>query len=222
MTSATPIAPWRSTSARMSAASSVGARALERRRRHAARGGDAERERQRRGHLGQRDDAGDAEHVGDLVRVGGDGGRPVREHGADELVDPQLRRLEVHVGVDEPRRQRGPADVDHLERVALAPPGDHAVGDRQRRVDPLARGGAEHPPAADQQVGGLVTPRYRDRSCGRRRPGHREGANHPCAASRGGALQGPAPWFGGPPRGEAALCTIAIGSPIHPVREKEP
>ena len=47
-------------------------------------------------------DAVDAEHVRDLVRVGDDGGRPEREHEPRELVDEQLHRLEMHVGVDEP------------------------------------------------------------------------------------------------------------------------
>ena len=42
-----------------------------------------------------------AEHVRDLVRVGHDGRRPEREDQPRELVDEELRRLEVHVGVDE-------------------------------------------------------------------------------------------------------------------------
>jgi hypothetical protein len=137
--------------------------ALERGGGHAARGVDAERERQRRGGLGQSGDAGHAEHVRDLVRVGGDGRRAVRQHGADELVDPELGRLEVHVGIDERRRERAPGHVHDLVRVALAPPGDRAVGDRHCRVDPLARGRAEHAPSRDQQVGRLVAARDRDR-----------------------------------------------------------
>ena len=173
MTSATPIAPWRSTSSRMSSASSVAPE-----RSNGDAGTQLEAETPNVNGSGAAASAsatmpGDAEHVGDLVRVGGDGGRPVREHRADELVDPQLRRLQMHVGVDEAGRQRGAVDVDRLARVALAPAGDHAVGDRQRGVDPLARGRAEHAPARDQQVGGLVAARHRDRSCGRLRPGHR-------------------------------------------------
>ena len=46
-------------------------------------------------------DAVGAEHVRDLVRVGDDRGRPERQHEPRELVDEELRRLEVHVGVDE-------------------------------------------------------------------------------------------------------------------------
>jgi hypothetical protein len=46
-------------------------------------------------------DAVGAEHVRDLVRVGDDGGRAERQHEPRELVDEQLRRLEVHVRVDE-------------------------------------------------------------------------------------------------------------------------
>ena len=95
--------------------------ALERGGRDAARGVDPERERQRRGRLGQRHDARNAEHVRDLVGVGGHGRGAVRKHRADELVDPELRRLEVHVGVDERGRERAAADVQDLVRVALAP-----------------------------------------------------------------------------------------------------
>ena len=65
------------------------------------------------------------------MRVGGDGGRSQRQDGPDELVDPQLGRLQMHVGVDESRRQGGTIDVDDLMRVALTPSGDDAVGDRQ-------------------------------------------------------------------------------------------
>jgi hypothetical protein len=46
-------------------------------------------------------DAGDAEHVGDLVGSAGDRCRAVGKNGPHELVDPQLGGLEVHVGVDE-------------------------------------------------------------------------------------------------------------------------
>ena len=43
----------------------------------------------------------DAENVRDLVRIGDDGGRPQRKHEPSELVDHELRRLEVDVRVDE-------------------------------------------------------------------------------------------------------------------------
>ena len=51
--------------------------------------------------VGEPVDAVRAEDVGDLVRVGDDGRGPEREDEARELVHEQLRRLEVHVRVDE-------------------------------------------------------------------------------------------------------------------------
>ena len=67
------------------------------------------------------DDARDAEDVGDLVRVGRHRGRAVGQHRADELVDPELGRLEVHVGVDETGRERRAGHVDGLARLAAGP-----------------------------------------------------------------------------------------------------
>ena len=104
MTSATPIAPWSSISvARRRRASSAAPDDS-----NGDAGTQLEAQTPNVNGIGaaasdQRGDARDAEHVGDLVRVGGDGGRAVRQDRADELVDPQLRGLEVHVGVDERR-----------------------------------------------------------------------------------------------------------------------
>ena len=81
----------------------VRARALERRSRDAARRIDPERERQRRGGLRQRHDPGHAQNVGELVRIRGHRGGAMRQHRPHELVDPELGRLEMHVGVDEAR-----------------------------------------------------------------------------------------------------------------------
>ena len=104
MTSAMPIAPCSSSSSVSSAlpSSAAGLSNWE-----AGRSSSAQmpkvKGRLRRG-LGQGDDARDSEDVGDLVRVGRHRRRAVRQHRADELVDPELGRLEVHVGVDEGRR----------------------------------------------------------------------------------------------------------------------
>jgi hypothetical protein len=115
------------------------ARALERRRGHTARRAHPEREREQRRGLHQRGHARHPEHVRDLVGVGRDGGGPPRQHAADELVDPELGGLEVHVRVDEARCERGPADVDGLHGLAGAPADDRAVGDREVGVEPPAR-----------------------------------------------------------------------------------
>ena len=56
----------------------------------------------------------DAGHVGDLVRVADDRGRAARHDRARELRGGQLRRLEVHVRVDEARHEVAPRGVDPL------------------------------------------------------------------------------------------------------------
>ena len=76
-------------------------RALEGRCGHATRCADAEGERKAARGIRERDHARHSEDVGDLVGIGGDGGSTKRQHGTDELVDPQLRGLEVHVRIDE-------------------------------------------------------------------------------------------------------------------------
>ena len=63
-----------------------------------------------------------AEHVRDLVRVGDDGSRAEREHEPRELVRQQLRRLEVHVRVDEARHDETPGRVDDLAAVVVPSP----------------------------------------------------------------------------------------------------
>ena len=79
----------------------LAARRLERRGGHARRGHEVDVERQAGAGVEQPVDTVGAEDVRDLVRVGDDGGRSQRQHEARELVDEQLRRLEVHVRVDE-------------------------------------------------------------------------------------------------------------------------
>ena len=66
-----------------------------------------------------------------------------------------------------PARERGAADVDDLDRVPRAPAHDDAVADREVGVDPLPRGGHEHPAAGEQQVGGCVARAAAGGSCGR-------------------------------------------------------
>ena len=75
-------------------------------------------------------DAVRAEHVRDLVRVGDDGGRPEREDEPRELVHEQLRRLEVHVRVDEAGHDPAAGRVERLAAFVVAEAGDVAVGDR--------------------------------------------------------------------------------------------
>ena len=134
----------------------LGPRALERGGRHAAAGAHAEGEGQPAGRLDQGGHAGDAEHVGHLVGIGRHGRRPQRQHGAHELVDPELGRLEVHVGVHQPGGHGRAVEVDHLGRLPRAPSGHHAVGHGQVGDHPLPGRGRQDPAAAQEQVGRLV------------------------------------------------------------------
>ena len=97
-----------------------------------------------------------AEHVGDLVRVGDHGGRPQRKNETRELVHEELHRLQVHVGVDEARNDVPALRIDRLPAVVPPDARDHAVDDGHVGVEPFAREDREHPPAADDEIGGLV------------------------------------------------------------------
>ncbi len=136
----------------------LGARALEGRGGYAATGAHPKGERELAGRRDERGHTGDPEHVGHLVRVGGHGRRPQGQDSADELVDPQLRRLQVHVGVDEAGRHRGAVEVDHFDGVPGAPTGHHAIGNGQVGRHPLPGRGRQDPPAAEKQIGRLIAP----------------------------------------------------------------
>ena len=122
--SASPITRRRRSSASRSPGVSARRGDSKLRRGHARRRHEVDVERQPGRRVEQPVHAVGAEHVRDLVRVGDDGRRPERQHEPRELVDEQLRRLEVHVRVDEararpsarsrrasrgPRSRRGPA-----------------------------------------------------------------------------------------------------------------
>ena len=147
-------------------------RRLVRRRGHARRRHEVDVERQARGRVEQPVDAVRAEHVRDLVRVGDDRGRAEREDQARELVDHQLRGLDVQVRVDEAGDDVAPGGVDDLGAVVVAQPGDDAVADRDVGVEPLAREHGEDAAAADDEVGRLVSARYRDTALQLRDIGH--------------------------------------------------
>ena len=97
------------------------------------------------------------EDVRDLVRIGDHRGRAERQHQAGELVDEQLRRLEMHVGVDKPRHEVPAGELKDLAAVVVPDSGDVPVRDREIAVEPLAREDREHLRAADHEVGGLVS-----------------------------------------------------------------
>ena len=105
-----------------------------------------------------------AEHVRDLVRVGDDRGRAERQDEPGELVDQELRRLDVQVRVDEPGDEVAPGCVDRLDALVVAEPGDDAVDDRDVALEPFAREDAEDTAAADHGVGRLIPSRNSESS----------------------------------------------------------
>ncbi len=137
-------------------------RRLEVRRGHAGRRHEVDVERQLVADVEQPVDAVGAEDVGDLVRVGDDRRRAHRQHEPRELVHEQLRRLEVHVRVDEARDDVTARRVERLGALVLAEARDVAVADGDVHVEPLAGEDGEDVAAADDEVGGLVAARNGD------------------------------------------------------------
>ena len=168
--SASPITRRRRSRASRSPVGQLPSRRLEPRGRHARGGHEPDVERDPSADVEQPVDAVGPEHVRDLVRVGDDGGRPERQHEPGEFVDEELRRLEVHVRVDEARDDEAPGGVERLAAVVGAEPGDRSVDDGDVDVEPLAREDGEHTAAADDEVGRLVA--ARDREPARERCSH--------------------------------------------------
>jgi hypothetical protein len=105
-------------------------RRLELRGGHAGRRHEEDVEREVVAQVREPVDAVRAEHVRDLVRVGDDGRRPQRQHELGELVDEELRRLEMHVRVDEARDEVLPGGVEQLPSLVVPGAGDEPVRDR--------------------------------------------------------------------------------------------
>jgi hypothetical protein len=127
-----------------------------------------------------------AEHVRDLVRVDHDRGRPEWEEEPGDLVHEELRRLEVHVRVDEARDDPAAARVDRLGALVLAQAGHVAVHQGHVRLEPLAREDAEDAATADDDVGGLVPPS--DGEAAAQRAGARTGRHGSGTKGRGASI----------------------------------
>ena len=147
-------------------AAEVGARELEpRERRHARRRLPDEAQRQPARGVDRVADTVDARDVGELVRVGEDRGRAVREHRRRVPVRRQHRTLEVHVQVHEPRRDEPPRAVEDGRGVVARP---RLVDARDQRADDADVGGpqltrrdVDHRATREQQVERGATPRRR-------------------------------------------------------------
>jgi hypothetical protein len=99
------------------------------------------------------------------VRVDNDGGRAERENELGELVDEQLRRLEVHVRVHEAGDDVAVGGVELLGALVVAEARDVALDDCDVGLEPLAREDGEDPAAADDEIGRLVPTRHGQPSC---------------------------------------------------------
>ena len=130
---------------------------LEVRRRHARADHHAQIELQPPRRVEEVLDAGDAEHVGELVRIADRRRRAAREHRALEALRNEQRALEVDVRVDEARHDVRALRVN-LARAAEAglEPDDDAVLDRDVAFDEHAREHVEVAHVAQDEVAGLV------------------------------------------------------------------
>src|SRR4051794_26324749 len=97
-----------------------------------------------------------AEDVRQLVRVEHDGRRSAGQYQSRELVGEELRRLEMHVRVDEARDDIASGCVDDLAALVVSEPGDPAVCDRDVDVEPLAGEDGQDATSSHDDVGGLV------------------------------------------------------------------
>ena len=173
-------------------------RRLERRGRDAGRGHEVDVERQVVAGVEQPVHAVGSQHVRDFVRIGDDRRRAERQHEPCELVDEQLRRLEVHVRVDETRHDPASGGVELLRALVVAQPRDVVVRDRHVHLEPLAREDREDTAAANDEIRRLVPASYCEAP---RKVGHtdltyypwRRGGPDSALAGRGAAPQVRAP-----------------------------
>jgi hypothetical protein len=118
-----------------------GARSFKCRRRHA--GGELHAQIHRRAEraVEKISQAGQAEHVADLVRIADRRGRPMGQHTAVELAGDDERAFAMHMTVDEARNRDAAAGVDFVHSaVAVAGADDHLTADRDvTRMDRTGR-----------------------------------------------------------------------------------
>ena len=140
-------------------------RRLERRRGDARGGHEEDLELEIGGDVMEPVDAVGAEDVRDLVRIRDDRGRPERQDESGELVREQLRGLDVHVRVDQPRHDVAAGGVDRLPALVRADAGDEPVDDRDIGGEPLPREDGQDAAAPHDEIGRLVPTGDGDATC---------------------------------------------------------
>jgi hypothetical protein len=110
-------------------------------------------------------DAVGTQDVRDFVRVSDHGRRAVRENSSGELVDGELGRFDVDVGIDEAGNDISPRNVNALATVVAAESDDVTILDGYVDIEPLFGKDGEHATAGQHKVGRLITPRDRHPVC---------------------------------------------------------
>ena len=91
-------------------------------------------------------------HIGNLVRVGDHGRRPLRHHGPRKLQRAQHRTLDMHMAVNEARRHISAAHIDLLASCIAADTGYPAGLDGDIRREEFPREAVEHLPILQDQL----------------------------------------------------------------------
>jgi len=131
--------------------------------RYTARGHDVHAQHAARRRVQHEADAVQPVDVGDLVRVGDHAGDAVRQRGLAEGGRRAHAALDVHVGVDQARRDIAPAQVDDVRGgVAFAHAHDDRVLDRDLGGIDFAGKDVDELQVRQQQVGSDLAARGGD------------------------------------------------------------
>ncbi len=135
--------------------------------RHTGRGHDEDPQRQPLAGVEHVADAGDAQHVGDLVGIGDDGGGAARHDGPGELGHGHHARLDVDVGVDQAGADVGALQVERLTSLVVTEPGHAPFEDGDVGAVDLARPHIHEPGVSEERVGRRIAARHLDQPSSR-------------------------------------------------------